>query len=313
MSVPFKKSEQTMSNDLLKQIKDSFPNISKSQKKIAHYIIENTDEAAFATAAQIANATGVSESTVVRYAVTMGFEGYPGFQQAIATSLKKRLNSIKKIDINNNMSPSKVLETVLRGDSEKILGTLAEINTDTFNLAVDMISETSKIYIVGVRSSAPLAELFAFYLRMIIPDVVLVTTTSSSEMFEQMIHLKETDVVVGISFPRYSMRTLKAMEFANNRNAKVIAITDNVHSPMNLYSSCNLFAKSDMASIVDSLVAPMSLINALVVALSVNNSSKIVRNLEGLNAVWEDYQLTNNDEINFLGDNLLNDLKGLKE
>lgn len=302
-----------MHNDVLKQIKDSFPNISKSQKKIAHYIIENTDEAAFATAAQIANATGVSESTVVRYAVAMGYDGYPGFQQALADSIRKRLNDVKKIDISSNMSRSKILETVLKGDSDKILATLSELNSDTFNLAVDIISESSKVYVVGVRSSAPLAELFAFYLRMIIPDVVLVTTTSSSEMLEQMIHLKETDVVIGISFPRYSLRTLKAMEFANNRNAKVIVITDNAHSPMNLYSSCNLFARSDMASIADSLVAPMSLINALVVALSVNNSSKIVRNLEQLNEVWEDYQLTNNDEINFLGDNLLNDLKGLKE
>ena len=302
-----------MYNDVLKQIKDSFPNISKSQKKIAHYIIENTDEAAFATAAQMACATGVSESTVVRYAVAMGFDGYPGFQQAIADSIRKRLNHVNRIDITHNMTRSKILEIVLKGDSDKILSTLSEINSYTFNLAVDIISEASKVYIVGVRSSAPLAELFAFYLRMIIPDVVLVTTTSSSEMLEQMIHLKETDVVIGISFPRYSLRTLKAMEFANNRNAKVIAITDNAHSPMNLYSSCNLFARSDMASIVDSLVAPMSLINALVVALSVNNSSKIVRNLEQLNEVWEDYQLTNNDEINFLGDNLLNDLKGLKE
>ena len=302
-----------MYNDVLKQIKDSFPNISKSQKKIAHYIIEDTDEAAFATAAQIASATGVSESTVVRYTVTMGFDGYPGFQQAIAGSIRRRLNRVNRIDIRHNMSGSKILETVLKGDSDKILSTLSEINSDTFNLAVDIISEASKVYIVGVRSSAPLAELFAFYLRMIIPDVVLVTTTSSSEMLEQMIHLKETDVVIGISFPRYSLRTLKAMEFANNRNAKVIAITDNAHSPMNLYSSCNLFARSDMASIVDSLVAPMSLINALVVALSINNSSKLVHNLEQLNDVWEDYQLTNNDEINFLGDNLLNDLKGLKE
>lgn len=299
--------------DVLEQIKDSIPNLSKSQKKIAHYIIENLDEAAFLTAARIGAATGVSESTVVRYASAMGYEGFPEFQKALALSVRSKLKSVNRIDIEGNMSRSKILETVLKGDSDKILATLESMDGEAFDVAVDTISKARKVYVVGVRTATPLAEFLAFYLRMIISDVVLVTTTSSSEIFEQMIHLNENDVVIGISFPRYSMRTLKAMEFANNRNAKVIAITDSIHSPMNLYSSCNLFARSDMASVVDSLVAPMSLINALIVALSVHNSAKVVKNLETLNEVWDDYQLTNNDEINYLGDNLINDLKGLEK
>ncbi|MGN0375716.1 MAG: MurR/RpiR family transcriptional regulator [Butyrivibrio sp.] len=299
--------------DVLEQIKESIPNLSKSRKKIAHYIIENLDEAAFLTAAGIGNAIDVSESTVVRFASAMGYEGFPEFQQALAKSVRTRLKSVDRIDIESNMSSSKIIENVLKGDAQKILSTMKELDGDAFNAAVDTISKAEKVYIVGVRSSAPLAEFLGFYLRMIVDNVVPVTTTSSSEIFEQMIHLNENDVVIGISFPRYSMRTLKAMEFANNRNAKVIALTDSIHSPMNLYSSCNLFARSDMASVVDSLVAPLSLINALIVALSVQNSKKVVRNLEKLNEVWEDYQLTNNDEINYLGDNLLKDLKGLEK
>ncbi len=312
MSVPFFKERINM-NNILEQLKEAFPDLSKSQKKIAHYIIENLDEAAFSNAAMIGKATGVSESTVVRFAATMGFEGFPEFQQELALVVRTRLKTVNKIDIEGNMSRSKIVENVLRGDSNKILSTLEELDGDAFDLAVDTITEARRVYIVGVRSSASLAQFLAFYLRMIVHDVVLVTTTSSSEIFEQMLYVNEEDVVIGISFPRYSMRTLKAMEFANNRNAKVIAITDSIHSPMNLYSSCNLFARSDMASIVDSLVAPMSLINALIVALCVHNSKKVVKNLEMLNEVWDDYQLTNNDEINYLGDNLLKDLKNLEE
>lgn len=302
-----------MNKNVMELMKEKFPTFSKSQKKISHYIIENIETAAFMTAARIGKATGVSESTVVRFANTMGYEGYPEFSEALSAVVKSRLKTVDRIDIESNMSRSKIVENVLKGDADKIINTLEEFNQGTFDMAVDLISNAKRVYIVGVRSAAPLAQFLAFYLRLIVHNVVLVTTTSSSEIFEQMLRVNEKDVVIGISFPRYSMRTLKAMEFANNRNARVIAITDNIHSPMNLYSSCNLFARTDMASIVDSLVAPMSLINALIVALCVQNSNKTVRNLETLNEIWEDYQLTNNDEINYLNENLLNDLKGLRE
>ena len=301
-----------MENNFLERLKEEIPNLSKGQKKIAHYIIENLDEAAFSTAAKLGNATGVSESTVVRFASALGFDGFPEFQAELEKTVRSRFKSVSRLDIEGKVSQSKILEYVLHNDAEKIRDTLKEIDSGSFDMAVDSIAGAKRVYVAGVRSCAPLAEFLSFYLRMIVPDVITVTTNSSSEMFEQMINMGENDVVIGISFPRYSMRTLKAMEFANNRNAMVIAITDNSHSPMNLYSSCNLFARSDMASVVDSLVAPLSLINALIVAVCVKNSKQVVHNLEMLNQVWDGYQVTNNDEINFLDEKLMQDLKGLE-
>ncbi len=302
-----------MSENVLEQIKEGISGFSKSNKKLAHYIIENTDEAAFATAARLGQNVGISESTVVRFAVRLGYKGFPQFQQALTEVLKNRLNRVSRIDIKNEtLSHSKILEYVMTGDAGKITETYNNVDDKAFEAAVETILAAKKIYVIGVRSSAPLAQFLSFYLRMAVDNVELVTTNSSSEMFEQMIHVCEQDAVIGISFPRYSMRTLKAMEFANNRNAKVVAITDSIHSPMNLYSSCNLFARTDMATIVDSLVAPMSLINALIVAVCIRNSRKVVHNLEELGKVWEDYQVTNNDEINYLDEELMKDLKELK-
>jgi DNA-binding MurR/RpiR family transcriptional regulator len=183
---------------------------------------------------------------------------------------------------------------------EKISDTLQSLDPIAFEAAVNVILEAKTIYIVGIRSCEPLAEFLTFYLNMIRGNVVLLKTTSVSEMFEQMIRIDEKDAVIGISFPRYSMRTLKAMEFATDRNAKVISITDNVHSPMCLYSSCNLFARSDMVSIVDSLVAPLSVINALVVALCLRVPEQVKHNLEMLEQTWNNYQVYLNDEINFI-------------
>ncbi len=302
-----------MSKNVLEQLKDGMPGFSKSNRKLAHYIIENTDEAAFSTAAQLGRNTGISESTVVRFAAKLGYKGFPQFQQALSKVLKSRLNTTSAIDIKNeNLTHSKILEYVMTGDADKINYTYRNIDDKAFDEAVDTILTARKVYVVGLRSSAALAQFLVFYLRMAVKNIETVTTNSSSEMFEQMINVGEEDAVIGISFPRYSMRTLKAMEFANNRSAKVIAITDSIHSPMNLYSSCNLFARTDMATIVDSLVAPMSLINALIVAVCIRNSGTVVHNLEELDKVWEDYQITNNDEINYLDEGLMKDLKELK-
>ena len=173
-----------------------------------------------------------------------------------------------------------------------------------FNQAVDTILNARRIYVIGIRSCAPLASFLAFYLNLMFEDVILLQTNSPSEIFEQMIHMNEEDVVIGISFPRYSMRTLKAMEFANNRNAKVITLTDSVHSPMNLYSSCNLIASSDMASIVDSLVAPLSVINALIVALCMKKQDDVAETLETLEDIWDEYQVYENDEIDHVDESL---------
>ena len=175
---------------------------------------------------------------------------------------------------------------------------MENIDHNAFELAVETILEAKSIYIVGIRSCAPLASILGFYFNLLFDTVHLMHTNSSSELFEQMIHISKDDVIIGISFPRYSMRTLKALEFANNRNAKVITLTDSIHSPMNLYSSCNLIARSDMASIVDSLVAPLSVINALVVALCMRKQREVTATLEDLEKIWDEYQVYNNDEIN---------------
>lgn len=300
-------------DNILERIQSQIDGLSKGQKRIAHYIIENLDDAAFMTALKIGRAVNVSESTVVRFAKNMGYDGFPEFQDDLVKALKEKINSANRIDINNSgMSHSKLLQYVFENDAQNIRDTLSSIDTDSFDMAVDTIVSARKVYIAAVRSAAPLADFLAFYLRISIDNVIEVTSNSLNEMIEQMINVSQNDVVIGISFPRYSIRTLKAMEFANSHNARVIAITDSAHSPMNLYSSCNLFAKSNMASVVDSLTAPMSLINALVVAVCMKNSRKVVKNLEELDRIWDDYQVTGGDEINFLDDKLLKDLKGLR-
>ena len=253
------------------------------------------------TAAKIGEKLSISESTVVRFASGLGYDGYPEFQKKLAEWVKNKLNVVQKVNSKyGKSSQTELLHSVLTSDMEKISDTLQSMDPIAFEAAVNVILEAKTIYIVGIRSCEPLAEFLSFYLNMIRGDVVLLKTTSVSEMFEQMIRIDEKDAVIGISFPRYSMRTLKAMEFATDRNAKVISITDNVHSPMCLYSSCNLFARSDMVSIVDSLVAPLSVINALVVALCLRVPDQVKHNLEMLEQTWNNYQVYLNDEINFI-------------
>ena len=288
---------------LLSKINVQYQSFSKGQKKLAAYIKENYDKAAFLTAAKLGETVGVSESTVVRFATHLGYKGYPEFQRELEELVRNKLNSIQRMEVTYGKVPqSEILDTVLHSDIDKIKMTLEAVDHEAFNLAVETILSAKNIYVVGIRSCAPLAEFLAFYLNLIFDGVRLLNTNSASELFEQMIRIGENDVIIGISFPRYSMRTLKTLEFANNRNAKVITLTDSIHSPMNLYSSCNLIARSDMASIVDSLVAPLSVINALVVALSMRKQKTVVATLEALEKIWDEYQVYNNDEIN-LADN----------
>jgi DNA-binding MurR/RpiR family transcriptional regulator len=209
------------------------------------------------------------------------------------------------------ISQSKILESVLQSDADKLKTTLDKIDHNAFELAVDTILAAKNIYIVGIRSCAPLASFLSFYLNYMFDNVKLIHTNSSSEIFEQMIRISEDDVIIGISFPRYSMRTLKALEFASNRNAKVITLTDSIHSPMNLYSSCNLIARSDMASIVDSLVAPLSVVNALVVALCMKKQNEVVSTLETLETIWDEYKVYSKDELNNMSDTV--EFTGLKD
>lgn len=287
--------------DIITRMNDKYMRMSKGHKAIAAYISDHYEQAVFMTAAKLGETVGVSESTVVRFASGLGYEGYPQFQSALVGWVKNKLNSVEKIDVKYGKSTqSEILHSVLNADIEKIKDTMISLDAAAFEAAVDTILEARTIYLVGVRSCEPLADFLHFYLNMIRGNIVLVKTTSVTEMFEQMIRIDENDAIIGISFPRYSMRTLKAMEFANDRNAKVITITDSIHSPMNLYSSCNLLAKSDMVSIVDSLVAPLSVINALVVALCLKRPKEVKRNLEMLEEVWNNYQVYLNDEINFI-------------
>lgn len=292
-------------NDLTSRINDKYGSLSKGQKLLAAYITDNYDKAVFLTAAKLGQVVGVSESTVVRFAMHLGYKGYPEFQKALEEMVRNKLNSIQRMEVAyGRISQSKVLESVLQADQEKIKDTLENLDEQTFELAVDTILNAKHIYIVGIRSCAPLASFMAFYFNLMFENVILLQTNSSSELFEQMVRINEEDVIIGISFPRYSMRTLKAMEFANNRNAKVITLTDSVHSPMNLYSSCNLIARSDMVSIVDSLVAPLSVINALIVALCMRKQGEVAETLETLEEIWGEYQVYENDEIDLIDDKI---------
>ncbi|MDD6305166.1 MAG: MurR/RpiR family transcriptional regulator [Lachnospiraceae bacterium] len=292
-------------NDLTSRINECYGSLSKGQKILATYITDNYDKAVFLTAAKMGQVVGVSESTVVRFATHLGYKGYPEFQKALEEMVRNKLNSIQRMEVTyGRISQSHILETVLQSDQEKIKDTLEHIDEHAFELAVDTIIKAKHIYIVGIRSCAPLAAFMAFYFNLMFENVTLLQTNNSSELFEQMVRISKDDVIIGISFPRYSMRTLKAMEFANNRNAKVITLTDSVHSPMTLYSSCNLIARSDMASIVDSLVAPLSVINALIVALCMKKQGEVAKTLETLEDIWNEYQVYENDEINYIDDKI---------
>lgn len=292
-------------NDLLNRINKKYSTMSKGQKLLATYITDNYDKAVFLTAAKMGDIVGVSESTVVRFAMSLGYKGYPEFQDALEELVRNKLNSVQRMEVTyGRISQSKILETVLQSDADKLKSTLEKIDHSAFELAVDTILSARNIYIIGIRSCAPLASFLSFYLNLMFDNVRLLQTNSSSEIFEQMVRINEEDVIIGISFPRYSMRTLKALEFANNRSAKVITITDSIHSPMNLYSSCNLIADSDMASIVDSLVAPLSVINALIVALCMKKQKEVAKTLTTLEEIWDEYQVYNNDEIDVIDDSI---------
>jgi len=284
--------------DVVRLLNERYPAMSKGHKKITDYIREHMDEAAFMTAAKLGQAVGVSESTVVRYAMSLGFEGYPEFMQALSQLLRGRLTNFDRIDGRYSSEPgSKLVESVIENDIRRLSETMVLVDKDAFEAAMDLISNAGSIYIVGIRQEAPLAAFLGFYLNIMFANVHLIQTSSMSELFEQMLGIGEQDVLIGISFPRYSVRALKAMEFANSRRAAVIALTDGRHSPVNMYSSVNLFARTGSLSIVDSMVAPLSLINALVVGLTMKRRDKVTQNLKLLEEIWDDYQVYGNDEM----------------
>ena len=265
-----------MAKDLLHSISEGMSGFSKGQKLIARYIIENYDKAAFMTASKLGNTVGVSESTVVRFATEVGFEGYPQLQRALQELIRNRLTAVQRMEVTSEqMGEHDILSKVLTMDIEKIRRTLEEQSNEGFEAAADSIIAAKNIYILGIRSSAALAQFMSFYFNQIFPNVRLVTGSSASEMFEQIFRVGKDDVFIGISFPRYSKRTVKAIDYAKERGATVIAITDSAGSPLAAKCDHLLLARSDMASFVDSLVAPLSLINALIVAVGMRRQKEV--------------------------------------
>ena len=281
-----------MPMDILSNIQNSMSSLSKGQKLIANYILEYYDKAAFMTASKLGKTVQVSESTVVRFAVELGYEGYPEMQRALQEMIRNKLTSVQRIEVaNDRIGQSDVLSTVLHSDIEKIRSTLEKVDRATFNKAVDLIMGGNKIYILGVRSSAALASFLGFYMNLMFDNVRLVHTTSVSEMFEQVVKVGPGDVVIGISFPRYSSRTVKAMRFCHDSGATVIALTDTMQSPIAENADVVLAAESDMISLVDSLVAPLSLINALIVAISRRKDQELAHTFSELERIWDEYEV----------------------
>jgi Transcriptional regulators len=292
-----------MNKDLLNQIQTLYPTFSKGQKYIARFIIDHYDKAAFMTASKLGNIVGVSESTVVRFASELGFEGYPQLQKSLQELIRNKLTSVQRIEVSTDrLGDGDILEKVLNSDVEKIKKTVTELSREDFDGAVNAIVGASRIYILGVRSSSALASFLGLYFNYIFDHVVLVNTASGSEVFEQIMRINQNDVIIGISFPRYSARTVKAMKFASDRGATVISITDSKMSPIYRYSSYNLIAKSDMASFVDSLVAPLSLINALIVAVGIKCQDQVYSTFAQLEHIWDEYDVYEKTDAENSGD-----------
>lgn len=281
-----------MEKDLFFRIEQQMTKMSKGHKLIANYILSHYDKAAFMTAQKLGKTVGVSESTVVRFASELDFDGYPALQRSLQDLMRNKLTAVQRIEVtSDHMTREDVLERVLTLDIEKIRKTLEETSKDNFNNAVDKIIGCDTIYIIGARSAAPLASFLNYYFTMIFPHVKLIRNTTTSELLEQIMHINENDVIIGISFPRYSKQTAKMLEYASNSGANVIAITDSVDSPLAQYADNLLLARSDMASFVDSLVAPLSLVNALIAAVSISNVDKVSKSFERLESIWEKYDV----------------------
>ncbi len=279
-------------NDLLNTIEQKLPTFSKGQRHIAAFMLEHYDKAAYMTAAKLGNLAGVSESTVVRVAIELGFDGYPELQHSLQELIRTKLTALQRIEITNDrIGDSDLLEKVLCSDIDKIKRTLEEIDRKSFDSAVDAMIGAKMIYIIGMRSSSSLASFMYHYLSLIFPHVRLVRTTSGSEIFEQILRISKGDVIIGISFPRYSKRIINALEYARKQSAHVVSITDSTASPIAALADDTLLAKSDMASFVDSLVAPLSIINALIVAIGRKKQDEVSETFGKLEQIWDEYDV----------------------
>ncbi len=292
----------TMNNQLLSNIEKSAAGFSKGQRLIAQYIERHYDKAAFMTASKLGTTVGVSESTVVRFATEIGYNGYPALQKAMQEMIRSKLTSLQRIEVTNErIGQTNLLEAVLSADMETIRNTLDEVSTDEFNASVRAIVAAKRIYIVAARSAAPVASFLAYYFNMIFENITAVNAASESEFFEKMFRIDENDVVIGFSFPRYSSSVAKALHFAGDKGATVISVTDSPASPLAGYATHLLLAHSDMVSIVDSLVAPLSLVNALIVAVASCKKEEVSAAFCQLEHVWDEY-----DVYEKVDDNALN-------
>ena len=286
-----------MKRNLLREIEDKMSTFSKGQKFIAKYVLDNYDKAAYMTASKLGVEVHVSESTVVRFANELGFEGYPEFQRSLRSLIRSRLTAVQRIEVTNSLiGEGDVLKKVLDSDMEKIKNTLEGIDKDAFNAAVKNIIDAKRVYILGLRSSAYLAEFLNYSFRMLSDNVRLIQTTSGNEAFEQMMNIGEGDVLFAISFPRYSRSIIKGVEFAKRSGADVIALTDSENSPIAEQADQLLVAQSDMASFADSLVAPMSVLNALIVAVTRERSEEFSKRLHRLEEAWDEFNVYNKND-----------------
>ena len=278
--------------DIITYLKDNLNTFSKRQKLIADYILENYDKAAYMTASTLGNTVGVSESTVVRFATEIGFSKYHDMQKMLQQFTKTQSTSLKRIEIaSRQLGDEHILDSVLKSNIRMIENTLSEIDKVQFDNAVEAILAAKNIYITGVRSAASLATFTQFYFHLMIENTKLISSADPADMFEQVLRNDEHDVILGMSFPRYSKNIIKILEYANKKGATVIGITDNSNSPIGPLSKYCLAAHSDMDSFVDSLVAPFCVINALIAALGMKQKSEISKTFEDLENIWDEYEV----------------------
>lgn len=274
------------STDLIARINANYSSFSKGQKLLANYIVDNYDRAAFITASRMGRTVGVSESTVVRFAYALGYDGYPELQRSLQEMIRNRLTTVQRIQLTSDLEQDEVLSTVLKSDIGNIRSTIESVDTAVFNTVIDNMLKARRVYLVGIKSAAPLAQFLGYYLNFILEDVIIVTSMQT-DVYESMLRIGEEDMCIGISFPRYSSRTVDALKFAKDRGAYVAAITDSMFSPIAELSDSVLIARSDMASFADSLVAPLSLINAIIVGAGLRRKTAVSECLNQLEGIWK--------------------------
>lgn len=276
--------------DMIERLNQSGKRLSKGHRKIAQYIMEHYDKAVFMTASRLGESVGVSESTVVRFASALGYEGYPQLQRSLQELVSHRLTANQRFEMSTDIRPDAALSTVLKSDMQNLRATLEELDQKVFEDVVHRLLKAKRIYVMGLRSAAPLAQFMGYYLNYIFDEVHLVSS-GVTDVFEEIFRVEQEDVLVGISFPRYSTRTLEAMRFAKRRGAQVVAITDGPMSPLSEIADACLTAHTDMASFVDSLAAPLSVINALLVALGLHRKEELTQHFRQLESIWDAYSI----------------------